>query len=97
MAASARIRLHVVPGATRAGVVARHGDGWKVRVTALPQGGAANRAVVRLLSDLLGVHARDVTLVAGHSGRDKIVELVGITRSELEIRLASVERKDLRR
>ena len=97
MTRSVRIRLHVVPGATRAGVVGRHGDGWKVRVAAPAEGGAANRAVVRLLADTTGLRARDDTLVAGHAARDKIAELVGITRSELENRLASVERKDLRR
>jgi uncharacterized protein (TIGR00251 family) len=62
--------LRVAPGARRPGVVGRHGDAWKVRVAAPPDGGRANDAVVRLLTDALGV---DVTLIAGHSSRDKVV------------------------
>jgi uncharacterized protein len=91
-----RLRLRVVPGAGRAGVVGRHGDAWKVRVTAAPERGRANDAVVELLSAALGVSRASVSLVSGHRGRDKIVELAGITEAELEQRLASAERKDVR-
>ncbi len=91
-----RLRLRVVPGARRSGVVGRYGEAWKVRVSALPEGGAANAALVRLLAETAGVPARDVAVVAGHTGRDKIVELAGISASELENRLAAAERKDLR-
>jgi uncharacterized protein len=90
------VRLRVVPGAARAGVVGRHGDAWKIRVTAPPERGRANEAVVELLSATLGVSRASVSLVSGHGGRDKIVELAGITEAELEQRLASAERKDVR-
>ncbi|MEX0673345.1 MAG: DUF167 domain-containing protein [Gaiellaceae bacterium] len=89
MAPTARLRLHVVPGARRAGVVGRHGDGWKVRVTAAPERGAANDAVVRLLAETLGLPRRAVTIVSGHSGREKTVELAGTDRDRAEAALAS--------
>jgi uncharacterized protein (TIGR00251 family) len=92
-----RLRLHVVPGAGRTGVVGRHGAAWKVRVTAPPERGRANDAVLELLSDTLSLPRASVSLVSGHGGRDKIVELAGITGAELESRLASAERKDVRR
>jgi uncharacterized protein (TIGR00251 family) len=90
------VRLRVVPGAGRAGVVGRHGDAWKVRVTAPPERGRANDAVVDLLSATFGVPRASVTLVSGHGGRDKIVELAGITEADVEARLVSAERKDVR-
>ena len=93
-AASARLRLRVVPGARSEGVIGRHGAAWKVRVAAKPERGAANDAVVRLLSDVLAVPRAAVSLVSGHGGRDKIVELSGITAEEIERRLASAERKE---
>jgi uncharacterized protein len=91
------LSLRVVPGASRAGVVGRYGAAWKVRVTAKPERGRANEAVLDLLSDTLSLPRTSVSLVSGHGGRDKIVELAGITEAELESRLACAERKDVRR
>ena len=89
-----RLRLRVSPGATRAGVVGRHGEGWKIRVAAPPEGGRANDAVVRLLADTLSVSRDAVTLVSGHGGRDKIVELTGIDSDRVERRLTAAARKE---
>ena len=75
-------------------MVGRHGDAWKVRVAAAPEGGRANDAVVRLLADTLSVPRDAVTLVSGHSGRDKIVELAGLGPSQIERRLASAAGKE---
>jgi uncharacterized protein len=95
-AVSTRLRLRVSPGAARAGVVGRHGEGWKVRVTAAPEGGRANEAVVRLLAETLSVPRGAVTLVSGHGGRDKVVELAGLGPSQIEWRLSSAVRKERR-
>lgn len=95
-AVSTRVRLRVSPGATRAGIVGRHGEAWKVRVTAAPEGGRANKAVVRLLADTLSVPRAAVTLVSGHGGRDKIVELAGLGPSQIERRLSSAVGKERR-
>ena len=91
-----RVRLRVAPGATRAGVVGRHGDAWKVRVTAPAEGGRANDAVVRLLADTFELTRTAVTLVSGHSARDKIVELAGIQPEDIERRLSSAAGKERR-
>ena len=93
-AVSTRLRLRVSPGAARARIVGRHGDAWKVRVAAAPRGGRANEAVVRLLADTLAVPREAVTLVSGHGGRDKIVELNGIGPSQIERRLTSAAGKE---
>ncbi len=92
--ASTRLRLRVVPGAAKPGVVGRYGDAWKVRVAAAPERGAANAEVVDLLARTLGVRPRAVRLVSGLGSRDKIVEVEGLRPDETEARLASVERKD---
>jgi len=87
--ASTRLQLRVSPGASKAEVVGRHGDAWKVRVAAAPEAGRANEAVVRLIAETLRLPRRDVAIVAGHTGRDKVLSLVGIGEDELERRLAS--------
>jgi uncharacterized protein len=93
-AVSTRLRLRVSPGANRAGVVGRYGQGWKVRVTAPPEGGRANEAIVRLLAETLSVPRAAVKLVSGKGARDKIVELTGIDGDLVERRLASAVRKE---
>ena len=76
-----RIRLRVSPGAARAGVVGRHGDGWKVRVAQPAEGGKANEALVTLLAETLAVPRGDVAVVSGRSSREKIVSVSGIDAS----------------
>jgi uncharacterized protein len=93
-AVSTRLRLRVSPGATRAGVVGRYGQAWKVRVAAPPEDGRANDAVVRLLADTLSVPRDAVKLVSGQSARDKIVELTGIDEAQTERRLSSAVEKE---
>ena len=90
---STRLRLRVVPGAAKAGIVGRYGEAWKVRVAAPPERGAANKAVIDLLARTLGVSPSAVRLVSGHGSRDKIVEVAGVRPADTEARLASAERK----
>jgi uncharacterized protein YggU (UPF0235/DUF167 family) len=70
-------------------VIGRHGDAWKVRVTEAPERGRANEAVLRVLSDTLALPRTALTLVSGHRGREKIVELTGMGPALIERRLAS--------
>lgn len=86
------LRLRVVPGATRPEVVGRFGEAWKVRVAAPPEGGKANKAVLALLADTLGVPRRDLALAAGGSSRDKVVTLDGMTCDDADARLAAASR-----
>jgi uncharacterized protein len=82
-----RLRLRVSPGATRTEFAGRHGDSWKVRVSAAPERGRANEAVVALLAERLGVPRASLTVVSGRAARDKVVELRGLDPAEAERRL----------
>ena len=81
--------MRVVPGARQPGVVGRHGSAWKVRVSAPPEGGRANQALVGLLAEALRVPRKAVSIVAGHGSRDKIVACEGLSAGEAESRLSS--------
>jgi uncharacterized protein (TIGR00251 family) len=86
-----RIRVRVSPGARRTAVVGRYGDGWKVRVAAPPEDGRANAALVRHLAELLGVGAGRVRVVSGAGGRDKLIEIDGLTDAQVARRLDAGE------
>jgi uncharacterized protein len=86
--ASTRLRLRVIPGSARSGVVGRYGEAWKLRVTAPPERGKANEAALDLLAGALRVEPGALRLVAGHGARDKTVEVAGLSADEAERRLA---------
>jgi uncharacterized protein (TIGR00251 family) len=86
---SSRLNLRVAPGARRTRIVGRHAAGWKVAVAAAPERGRANTAVVELLAETLGLRRGEVSVVSGHAGREKIVELSGLAPDEIDRRLAA--------
>jgi len=88
MAPSTRLRLRVSPGSRKTELAGRHGDGWKVRVSAPPEDGRANDAVLELLAERVGLPRRALTIVSGQKSRDKVVEMTGIDHDEAERRLA---------
>jgi len=85
--ASTRLRLRVVPGSGKPGIVGRYGEAWKLRVAAPPERGKANEATLELLADTLGLPDTNLRLVSGHGSRDKTVEVAGLTTEEAERRL----------
>lgn len=86
------LRLHVTPKASKDAIegVETGSDGLchlKIRVRALPDKGAANAAVLKLLAKALGVPGSALELMSGHTGRVKCVRAGGLSRSETEQRL----------
>jgi uncharacterized protein (TIGR00251 family) len=84
---STRLRLRVSPGSRRTELAGRHGDAWKVRVAAPPEGGRANDAVLELLAERLGLPRRALSIVSGHRARDKVVEMTGLDRDAIDRKL----------
>ena len=58
-----------------------------VRVTAAPEGGKANYAVVALLAKRLRVPKCSIRIVRGHRSRDKRIRVVGMLAAEIIERL----------
>jgi uncharacterized protein len=83
-----RLKLRVTPKSRTDEIVGIREDGaLHVRVSAAPQEGRANEAVLRLLRRALGLPPGAVRLKGGASSRDKWVELEGIDAAELRRRL----------
>lgn len=87
---AARIAVRVHPGARKDALVDRLASGeWKVAVSAPPEGGRANEAVVELVAELLGVKRRQVTVARGAASRAKTIEVTELETGEAERRLAA--------
>ena len=84
---STRLTLRVSPGASRTELAGRYGDAWKVRVSAAPERGRANDAVLQLLAERLDLPESAISLVSGRGSRDKVVELHGLDEAEATRRL----------
>ena len=79
--------LKVVPGARRDRIVGELGEALKVAVSKPPEGGAANAAVITLLSETLRISAASLQIIKGHTAPRKQVLIRGLDRMELERRL----------
>ncbi len=64
------IEVRVTPNASREQVTL-DGERFLIRVTCPPEDGKANKAVTKLLAKALGLPPSRLTLVRGHTGRDK--------------------------
>ncbi len=81
------LNIKVVPGARHDRVVGAYGDAIKVQVSAPPEGGKANAAVVGVLAEALGVKVHQIELLAGHVQPRKVVRVAGLNDDEVRRRL----------
>ena len=82
-----RLRLRVSPRARKNAITGLRGDVLKVSVTAVPERGKANDAVLALLADALDLPASSIELVSGAGSKDKLVE-IDLPGEEIARRLA---------
>lgn len=80
--AGVRLAVRLTPRASRTAVqgVVRDADGnrmLKASVTAVPEAGAANAALITLLAKLWKLPKSSLTIVTGHTDRNKVLEIAG--------------------
>lgn len=80
------LKVKVHPSAGRDRVEGWLGDTLKVSVSAAPEKGKANKAVIELLSKALKVPRSSLRIVAGETSKEKAVEIDGV--SEAAVRAA---------
>lgn len=85
----ATLAVRAQPGAKRNAVLGEHAGALKVAVTAPPEDGRANDALVEVLKDWLGVRRSEVELIDGRTARNKVFLVRGVSADELTIRVAA--------
>ena len=83
----AYIDIKVIPRAGRTVIAGTRDGALLVRLAAAPVDGAANAALLDVLSEVLGVPIRRITVVAGEKSRSKRVKVMGASRSQIRERL----------
>jgi uncharacterized protein (TIGR00251 family) len=79
----------VFPRAKRDAIEGFREEVLRVRVTAAPQDGSANTAVVKLLAKQLGLPRSSIVLIRGAKSRDKVIEISGLDLTAIRERLSA--------
>ena len=78
--------IFVQPRASKNEVVGLHGDAVKIRLTAPPVEGKANKMCAAFLAKSLGLPKSAVEIVAGQTGRTKQVKVACPPEEQAELR-----------
>ena len=82
-----RLPIKVIAGSSRSGIAGWLGEVLRVRVTAPAERGQANVAVEALLREAFGLPAGGVKIISGGSSPRKMVEIIGLSKSEIRRRV----------
>ncbi len=81
------IRVKAVPGASREEIAGPLGDRLKIRVSAPPEGGRANKAVCLLIARALGVKPKQVSIEAGRTSARKTIRVENCDVATVEAKI----------
>jgi hypothetical protein len=81
------LRIRLQPRARRNEIVGERDGAVLIRVTAPPVDGKANEALCRLVAKKAGVAPSRVTLLKGHTARDKTLDVDGVDIAALRAAL----------
>jgi len=71
------LKVRVLPRSSKKGFEITP-EGLKVKLTAPPVGGAANKQLLEILSEAFGIRRSAFRILKGISSRDKVVGIMGV-------------------
>jgi uncharacterized protein (TIGR00251 family) len=84
------LSVRAQPGARKNAALGEHAGTLKLAVTAPPEDGRANQALVELLRELLDLKRSQVLLLSGQTSREKRFLVRGVTKGDLMAKLAEI-------
>ena len=85
---SVLLRIHVQPRAANNQVAGLQGEALKLRLSAPPVEGKANKAVLAYLAELLNVPKKALRLKSGQASRQKTIRITGTSEEIIRQLLA---------
>ena len=77
------IKVKVIPRSSRTDILGKENDIYRMKLSDPPVEGRANKAVIELLAEKLGVPRREIEIVSGKTGRLKTIRIRGLTAAEI--------------
>lgn len=81
--ASVTLSIRIQPRASKNEIMKMDDGRLKIRLTAPPVDGAANEALMKFLAERFDISRSQVEIASGHTGREKIIRISGITDEEV--------------
>jgi len=87
--------VKIIPGASRTALAGLLNDMLKIKLTAPPQKGKANRQLIELLAAVLELNKQAIQITAGRTSPIKQITLTGLTKEQLlqKLNLATRDRQ----
>lgn len=79
--------MRVYPNAARNELAGFSEGVLRVKVSAPPVKGKANKELIAFLAQKLGLPKGDLTIIKGHTSRNKVMAIAGLTQEEIARRL----------
>ena len=77
--ADTTLKIRLTPRGSRNEILGWEGDTLRVKITAPPVEGAANKACVEFIADGLGIKRGQVSIISGDKSRDKVLKITGMS------------------
>ena len=78
------LSVRTQPGSSKNRIIGEYGGRLKLAVTAAPEKGKENKAVIELLADTLHIHESSIHIISGESSRDKRLMIEGLTPEDIK-------------
>ena len=78
------LSIRTQPGSSKNRIIGEYGGRLKLAVTAAPEKGKANKAVIELLADTLHINESSIQIISGESSRDKRLMIEGLTPENIK-------------
>jgi uncharacterized protein len=87
-AKTSRLTVKVTPNAGRNEITGCKEGVWQIKIGAPPDKGKANKELADYLAERLDIRKADIRVIIGQASRNKVIEIEGLGREEIEKRLS---------
>jgi len=78
------ISVYVVPRSSKTEVVGLYGDFLKIKLKSPPVDNAANKELIRFMSEILKISKSNIKIISGQTQKKKILSLFGGTIDKIK-------------